>query len=66
MAREIHLTIDDKRASTWWRMLRVLLIVGAIAWAWKTGYDQGGQDMLNQFIITEPAHTSEEKLFTSL
>jgi len=62
---EINVKIEDRRASLLWRVVRVLLLVGLVAYSWKSGYDLGGQDMLNQFLV-EPGHSSEKDLFTSL
>lgn len=63
MERVLNLVVTDKRAPTWWKIVRVLLLVGLVAFAWKSGYDQGGEDMLNNFLI-EPRFEPQKELFT--
>ena len=57
---QISVTVEDKRASTWFKAFRILVLVSAIVWAWKSGYDQGGEDMLNA-IFFEPGSPSQKE-----
>jgi hypothetical protein len=62
---EINVQVEDRRASAWWKLFRIILVVSLVAYAWKHGYDLGQADMLNYLFQPAP-QIDQNDMFTSL